>query len=106
MACAGVSAMAAMERATSGSRCSPTSSPANALSQRVVRASFGFALGHEITVLQQFRSVLLQEPLDRRGPGLVWPDMDIANARCHPGIVVSSGRCEQLFKLLRLNFGP
>ena len=80
--------------------------PGQALSQGVVRASLGFALGHEIAVLQQLRSVLLQEPLDRRGPGLVWPDVDIANARCHRGIVVSSGRCEQLFKLLRLNFGP
>ena len=80
--------------------------PGQALSQRVVRAAFCLALGHEIAVLQQLRSVLLQEPLDRRGPGLVWADVDIANARCHRGIVVSSGRCEQLFKLLRLNFGP
>jgi hypothetical protein len=70
----------------------------------VVCTSLGLALGHEIAVLQQLRSVLLQEPLDRRGPGLVWPNVDIANARCHPRIVVLSGRCEQLFKLVRLNF--
>ena len=101
MACAGVSAMAAMELATSGSRCSPTSSPAKPSSQGVVRASLGFALGHEIAVLQQFRSVLLQEPLDRGEPCLLWPDVNIANARCHPRILVSNCRCEQSFKLLR-----
>jgi hypothetical protein len=71
----------------------------------VVRAAFRLALRHEKAVLQQVRSVLLQEPLNRRGPALVWPDVDITNTRCHSGIVVSSSRCEQSFKLLRLNFG-
>jgi hypothetical protein len=70
----------------------------------VVSAAFCLALGHEITKLQQLRSVLLQKPLDGSRPGLVWSDVDIANARCHPRIVVLSDRCEQLFKLLRLNF--
>jgi hypothetical protein len=38
--------------------------PGQALSQRVVRASPRFAPRHEIAVVQQLRSVLLQEPLD------------------------------------------
>ena len=104
MASAGVSAIAAMDRGHQRLTMLSHIESGQSLSQRVVRASLGLALGHEITMLQQLRSVLLQKPLDRSRPGLVWSDMDIANARCHPRIVVLSDRCEQLFKLLRLNF--
>ena len=47
--------------------------PGQSLSQRVVSAAFGLALGHEITMLQQLRSVLLQKPLDRSGAVLCGP---------------------------------
>lgn len=84
MACAGVSAIATMDLATSGSRCSPTSSPApQPPSQRVVGAAFGLALRDAIAVLQQLRSVLLEEPLDRSRARFVWSDVDVADAPCH-----------------------
>src|SRR5215211_8777127 len=38
---------------------------------------------HEIAALQKLRSIFSQKPLDRRGAGLVGPDMDIANALFH-----------------------
>src|SRR6476659_4275761 len=53
------------------------------LSQGVVCAAFCLALGHEITMLQQFRSVLLQKPLDRSRARLMWSDVDIADALSH-----------------------
>ena len=57
--------------------------PGQPLSQRVVRAAFCLALGHEIAVLQQLRSVLLQKPLDRSGARLVWSHVDVADALSH-----------------------
>ena len=38
---------------------------------------------HEIAVVQQLRSVLPQEPLDRRRARLVWPYVDVADALSH-----------------------
>ena len=40
-------------------------------------------LRHEIAVVQQLRSVLSQEPLDRRRARLVWPYVDVADALSH-----------------------
>jgi hypothetical protein len=49
----------------------------------------------------QFRSVLLQEPLDRGGPSLMWPKVNLASARYSS--VELPARAS--FKLLRQNFG-
>lgn len=38
---------------------------------------------NEIAVLQQLRSVLPQEPLDRCRACLVWPYVDVADPLCH-----------------------
>ena len=78
--------------------------PAELSNDHMVSAVNRAALRHEIAMLQQLRSVFLQKPLDGSRTRLVWPYVDIADARCHPRIVVLSDRCEQLFKLLRLNF--
>ena len=53
------------------------------LSKRMVCATLRLALRHEITVLQQFRSVLLQKPLDRSRTTLVWSDVNVADACSH-----------------------
>src|SRR5512132_801506 len=59
--------------------------PGHSLSQRVVSAAFCLALGHEITMLQQLRSVLLQKPLDRSRTRLMWSHVDVADALSHAG---------------------
>jgi len=69
--------------------------PGQLLNQRMVSAASCLALGHEIPVRQQFRPVLLQEPLDRSRARFVRADVDMANTRCHARIVALSGRCEQ-----------
>ncbi len=57
--------------------------PSQLLSEGVVRAAFCLALWHEIAMLQQLRSILLQEPLDRARARLMWSHVDVANALCH-----------------------
>jgi hypothetical protein len=55
--------------------------------ERMVRAAPCLAFGHEITILQQLRSVFLQEPLDRTRARLMRANVDIADTFCHPGTI-------------------
>ena len=50
------------------------------------------AFRYEITMLQQLRSVFLQEPLDRSCARFVWTNVDIADAFLHTGSIVSASR--------------
>ena len=44
---------------------------------------------HEIAVTQQLRSVLPQEPLNRRRASLMGPDVDVADAFLHAPSILS-----------------
>src|SRR5438067_2124806 len=57
--------------------------PGQSLSQHVVCPAFCLALGHETTLLQQLRPVLLQKPLDRSRTRLMWSNVDVADALSH-----------------------
>src|SRR4051794_13568034 len=61
----------------------PVLEPGQSLSQRVVCPTFCLALGHETTLLQQLRPVLLQKPLDRSRTRLMWSNVDVADAFSH-----------------------
>jgi hypothetical protein len=82
------------------------------LSQRVVCPASCFALGHEITMLQKLRSVLLQKPLDRSRTRLVWSDVDVTDALCHaltpqmevPHKLADQSSSAQVLITLRISF--
>ena len=57
--------------------------PAELSNDHMVSAVNRAALRHEIAMLQQLRSVFLQEPLDRFRARFVGTHMDIANALFH-----------------------
>jgi hypothetical protein len=65
---------------------------------RVVPAMDSPAFRHEIALLQQLRSVFLQEPLNRFSARFVRTDMNIANAPCHWGSVARSAASGQFLE--------
>jgi len=68
---------------------------------RVVPAMDIAAFRHEITTLQQLRSIFLQEPLNRFRARFVRTDVDIAKTLRHDRTVIATARAGQFLPVLR-----